>query len=74
VKIQMYQRGWRRKSLPNPFSKETNPIVWEPVEGRFGCFEKGCGKVTGDAKYCEATEILKFTCPDGHENSLRYSL
>lgn len=67
--------------MPNPFNKaqqkeqEENPeIIVEGVEGHFGCFESGCGKVVGNAVYNNDAELLYFTCPDGHKNTVSIKL
>lgn len=66
--------------MDNPFlnlgkPEGAEPVTeWEDVEGRFGCFTDGCGRVTGDALYNESTKELKFTCPSGHVTSMRYDL
>lgn len=65
--------------MPNPFDnlgkKEDKPDPkWEEVEGRFGCFNGTCGKVTGTAFYNDEFEILRWTCPDKHENEKLYHL
>lgn len=65
--------------MSNPFENlgksEPAPVEqWETVEGRFGCYSEGCGRVTGEAQYSEPTEELRFVCPRGHETSMRYKL
>ena len=62
--------------MVNPFKKtvEESGIELTECEGHFGCFETGCGKVTGEALYNEETQMLFFTCPSGHKNEVHISL
>ena len=60
--------------MPNPFSKEKPVDDLEEVEGHFGCYTDGCGKVTGIAFYDNTNKKLTFICPSGHTTSLDYEL
>lgn len=63
--------------MPNPFKDaiEKSGVDLTECEGRFGCFQSGCGgKVVGFALYDEAAQMLYFTCPDGHKNEVSISL
>ncbi len=55
--------------MPNPFKKEINGSLIDAY-GIFGCFTPECGKVIGEARYNEDTEVLIYTCPDGHKNEM----